>query len=114
MPGYVFLIFLHLFAIAWGFNTGAANKAPISVLIPITFAIVVVVACATDAARRGTPIVNIGKFIMLFSWPVSAPIYLIWSRGWRGLLWSMLWAVTLYLCFAIPAVCMVSLRSRAV
>jgi hypothetical protein len=114
MPVFSFVIFLHLFAIEWGFDRGSGNdNSPLMIFIPFTFGILVVLTCAMDAARRGTPILHILKFVMLMSWPVSAPIYLIWSRGWRGLLWSMLWAFTLYVCFAVPAVWVMVLRSRA-
>ncbi len=41
--------------------------------------------CWVDARMRATPIPHGIVFVMAFTWPLSAMIYLIWSRGLRGL-----------------------------
>ncbi|HEY8748055.1 MAG TPA: hypothetical protein VIM11_08775 [Tepidisphaeraceae bacterium] len=49
---------------------------------------------------------------MLFTWPITAPVYLIWSRGWRGALWAILWSITFYGIYIIPAVYLIAHRAR--
>ncbi len=38
-----------------------------------------------DSRVRGFPIVQSLHWIILFTWPIAVPIYLIWSRKLRGL-----------------------------
>jgi hypothetical protein len=105
IPIYVYLIFIHLLALLWGIHRAAeAQSGPADLLLSLTVAITIVLACANDARIRRTPLVSIIKFIMLFTWPITAPVYLIWSRGWRGVLWAILWSITFYGIYIIPAV----------
>ena len=40
----------------------------------------------TDARiRRCTPFFDFGTFVF-FTWSIAIPVYLIWTRGWRGVL----------------------------
>lgn len=52
-------------------------------------------ACVIDSRLIQKPILPIVQMLMLATWPVAAPAYLIWSRGLRGVLWSLLWIATL-------------------
>ena len=44
----------------------------------------------SDSRKRGHPIVHILQLLMFLTWTVAIPIYLIWSRGWKGLGWAVL------------------------
>ena len=113
MPTCAFLIFLHFFAILWGIHSGATSgtASPIDMLFPLVAGVVVVWACANDARMRGKPFLGMMAFLMLVVWPIAAPLYLISSRGWRGILWAMLWIVTLVSCFLFPAAFVMMVRS---
>lgn len=41
--------------------------------------------CSVDARLRGRPMLHIVRIITFFTWPIASPIYLIYSRRWRGL-----------------------------
>ena len=49
--------------------------------LPVCFALWVQ---ADSRARRCTPCFDFGAFV-LFTWAVSVPWYLFWTRGWQGL-----------------------------
>jgi len=76
---------------ALGFES--ASLADDSAYTPID--IVASLACAlfttswsvSDARRRGHPIVHVLQLLMFLTWAVAVPLYLIWSRGWKGLGW---------------------------
>jgi hypothetical protein len=44
-----------------------------------------------DSQIRGKPLVRSFHWLTLFMWPVSVPVYLIQTRGWRRLHWVALW-----------------------
>ncbi len=52
-----------------------------------------------DARRAGRPLLHIIQLLMFFTWSIALPIYLIWSRGWRGLVLVFLHAAVLSLVF---------------
>lgn len=55
-----------------------------AVLNALLFALFSTGWCVEDAYQRGTPLLPIIRKIVFFTWIVSVPIYLIWSRKWRG------------------------------
>ena len=57
-----------------------------------------------DARRHNRPIVHIGQLVVFFFWPIAVPLYLIWTRGFRGLGWAVLHAVGLFLTLYIAYV----------
>ena len=115
MPLWVLLIFLHVLAIMWGIHLGANDKPTLAgVLFSLTAAITVVKLCVIDARARRTPIVPIVQFLMLPSWTIAAPIYLIWSRRWYGVLWALLWAFTFGVCYLVPAIIVAGIRINSI
>ena len=48
-------------------------------------AILVTMACVADSMVLGCPIVHGARFPFMAIWPAAAPIYLLRSRGWWGL-----------------------------
>ena len=57
--------------------------------------------CAADATHRGRPLLPVVQMLLFFSWPVAAPIYLIASRGWKGVLLVLGHAVGLLIVFQV-------------
>lgn len=42
-----------------------------------------------DARERGNPILHILQLILFLTWPIAVPLYLMTSRGFRGLYLSV-------------------------
>lgn len=80
------IVSLYILWAASGITQGLS--APPSWLLwcqALLVASVVTTWCAVDARSRGKPIVPVLQMLLLFTWPITAPIYLIRSRGWLGL-----------------------------
>jgi hypothetical protein len=74
---------LYLLVALWG----VAQVRLLQLYLPSALAIAAIATCwaVLDARRNGAPVLHIVQFLMFFTWPVALPIYLIWSRGARGL-----------------------------
>ena len=46
--------------------------------------------CLADASWRGKPMTWAAQLLTFLFWPIAVPIYLVASRGWRGLGWALL------------------------
>jgi hypothetical protein len=111
LPPWVLLVFLHLVMIMWGIHSGADTRATmIDVAFPLSAGIIAVMTCVNDAKFRRAPLPRGVQFVMLFLWPVLVPVYLIGTRGWRGILWALLWTATVYSCYLFPAAYFYMLR----
>ena len=54
-------------------------------LLSLTLAVGLATWCTVDARRHGTPMPGAVPLVMVLTWPVAVPVYLLWSRGWvRG------------------------------
>ena len=95
---------LHVMVAGWGAHravsasTGAEGSALPIVVLTIAFSIVAVATCNADARQRGSPLPHSLQYVMLMTWPLAIPVYLIETRRWLGLVWSALWSTTLVLC----------------
>lgn len=99
------LIFIHVMILVASVHAAARNtRDGTGYLIAIMLACAAVMACVNDARVRGKPILPIVQFLMLFVWPVSVILYLIASRGWRGILWALLWTATALSCTILGSV----------
>jgi hypothetical protein len=81
MASAIIAVFLSLYVI---FNITPSGYAHLiaSCTLPVCFATWV----QSDARiRRCTPFFDFGTFILVL-WSLAIPWYLIWTRGWRGLL----------------------------
>ena len=67
--------------------------------IAISFALsaVMVKFCVVDSRCRGQLLLRSFHWIIFFTWPVSVPIYLLCSRGIKGIGWAVLNVVLLIL-----------------
>jgi hypothetical protein len=108
------LVFMHLTAACMGLSAALSpEQKPRDLLMGMALAVTVVLACVADGRIVGARIARINQFIMLFTWPVAAPIYLLWTRKWKGLLWSALWLVTLVLASWIPMIAIIIIGGPA-
>ena len=65
---------------------GITPSAPAQWILSYTLPICFVTWVQADARfRRCTPCCDFGTFV-LATWLIAIPWYLIWTRGWRGLL----------------------------
>lgn len=67
----------------------------VHLLFPLAVCSIMTYWCVIDARMLGSPIVRSLHWIIFFTWPVAVPIYLIWSRGLRGLGLALVHAVGL-------------------
>ncbi len=54
-------------------------------LFTLLIATAVTMWAVLDSRIRNHPMLHIVQFLFLISWPIAAPVYLIWTRGRRGL-----------------------------
>jgi hypothetical protein len=110
----VYLLFLHAMAFVWGAHvTIFEDPTTRELAIALVFAIAVVMACRADARIAGRPILHIVQFLMLLTWPVTAPGYLLWARRWWGLLWALVLAATLGLFYVAGSIMVMIVWSLA-
>jgi hypothetical protein len=55
-------------------------------LLALVLSTLVSGACVVDSKILNRQVVFIAQAALFFLWPFAAPIYLIWSRGWRGVI----------------------------
>jgi hypothetical protein len=63
--------------------------------------------CALDARIRGKPFQHGLGLPLLMTWPVSMAAYLVWTRGWRGLI---SYALATLLAFAVAGAALLTGR----
>jgi hypothetical protein len=68
----------------------------LSLFFAVAFAFTVTYWCIVDGRVVGHPILTSFYWLMFFLWPVAVPIYLIWTRGLRGLGFALLHAIGLW------------------
>lgn len=56
-------------------------------LIHYACGLLLLAACVIDARVRRHPLTDGTTLTAFLTIPVSMAVYLIWSRGWRGILW---------------------------
>lgn len=98
---WLLVVQLYLSTIAWGavqvFNQ---NIGPY-LLFGIFMAATATQWTVLDARRRGHSIRHILLLLIVLFWSIAVPIYLIWSRGFRGLGWALLHALGLLLALCL-------------
>jgi hypothetical protein len=55
-------------------------------LFALTVALTVTYLCIADSLVLHRPLIRTARWIMVFFWPVAAPIYVLWSRRAWGIL----------------------------
>jgi hypothetical protein len=91
---YCFLLAFCILAVIWGVRNVYHDKpSPIDLLVPVAMAFCMGTWSVLDARRRRNPIPRSAQAWFFLLAGVVVPCYIVWSRGWRGLGWLMLYAV---------------------
>jgi hypothetical protein len=61
------------------------SSRPIDILISLFLSVSFALVCAIDSRLRGKPLPIIAPLLIAVLWPLAVPMYLVGSRGWRGL-----------------------------
>src|SRR5690606_40721138 len=98
------LLYLAVMLLLMG-GRAAVTQEPdvIDVLAWLATAVGVTVTCAVDSRIVGKPMLPITQIIMFFTWLFAAPIYLIWSRGRRGIIHALVAIIAFVTLLAIGA-----------
>ena len=84
------LVALYFATLSWGAIQCFPQQGGVHYIFALLMASMAALWVVFDARHRGKPLVSIVQFLVLVSWPVAVPIYLISTRGVRGLGWSLL------------------------
>jgi hypothetical protein len=60
---------------------------PTDAMLGIALQILMVMFCVADSHVIQTRLAHVFRWIIFFTWPVSVPIYFVWTRGLKGLLY---------------------------
>lgn len=71
------------------------DRQPIDLLLSFSLSAVTTLACVNDARSLQKNILYSVQFIMLFTWPLSPLVYMVWARKARGLFWFLIHAALL-------------------
>jgi hypothetical protein len=72
-----------------------ADPQPADLLVSLAISAAMVKFCSVDSKCRGKPLLNSFYWIIFFTWPVSVPLYWFWTRGIRGIVWAVLFVISL-------------------
>lgn len=75
---------------------GPPDWPVVDVLVLVSQGLFLYAACVIDAKVRRHPLSDGVMLVMFVTGGISTAIYLIWSRGWRGVLWLMIFLVALF------------------
>ncbi|UCE47011.1 MAG: hypothetical protein JSW47_15545 [Phycisphaerales bacterium] len=73
---------------------------PPDIAVGVAFQVMMTTFCIVDSKCRGRPLLHSFYWIIFFSWPVSVPIYWIWTRGYKGIFTGVLFVISLVVVFA--------------
>jgi hypothetical protein len=89
---WIFVVQLYLACLIWGVVQVFTQNGSAYLGFSILNATLVATWVVIDARRREIRIHKIVLVILFLFWPIAVPIYLIMSRGLRGLGWAFLHA----------------------
>lgn len=99
-------ITIYMLAAGWGVHGALGREgSPAAWVISLGLALACAVWSGADAAARGLTLVWPARIGILFFWPVAVPVYLIWSRGARGVVTAVLavvgWLALMFATFLV-------------
>ena len=90
LRGFIVIFIYFLFAL-WSVRTALfGGVQPVDVVISLALSAAMVKFCIVDSICRGGVLLNSFYWIIFFTWPVSVPVYLLWTRGIKGIIWLVL------------------------
>jgi hypothetical protein len=94
---------IYVMCVLWGITQSLSSNGALGLLGSILFAVLTTGWCVVDSRSRGRPMLSIVQMIVFFSWPVAVPIYLVASRGGRGLAIAAVHAIAMLITMWIAA-----------
>jgi hypothetical protein len=93
----LFLIVFYILAVVWGASVRSGVSSGVERLVSVAGAIALGWWSVADANRRRSPIPRFSRPWFFLLAGLVVPVYVIWSRGWRGAGWvvlnALLWLV---------------------
>lgn len=90
-----FLATYNLLCVVWGVRSVYHDqRSPLDWIVPVSIALALILWAFVDARRRGHHIPLLARPWFVLGYFVVVPGYIIWSRGWRGLFWLVVHAVS--------------------
>ena len=94
----VVVVFIYLLIALWGVRRALLQEMrPIDLIICVTISFLMVQFCVIDSRIRGKPVLHSFRWMIFFTWPISVPIYLLWSRGVKGIGPTVLYVLSIIL-----------------
>ena len=80
------------------------DMRPADIAVTLALQIILTTFCIVDSKCRGKPLLHSFYWIIFFSWPVSVPIYWVWTRGLKGIVTGMLFVISLVVMYVVAFV----------
>jgi hypothetical protein len=94
--GFFLIACLYAIAALWGVTQARApDNDLLELLTAVSMPLAATLWTVNDARCRGEPLLHIVQIVMLFTWPLAVPIYLVRSRRLRGVGLAILHALGL-------------------
>ncbi|NOR66858.1 MAG: hypothetical protein GQ528_05840 [Woeseiaceae bacterium] len=77
------------------------NMRPADIAVILAFQVIMTTFCIVDSKCRGKPLLHSFYWIIFFSWPLSVPIYWVWTRGLKGIVSGVLFLISLVVVSAV-------------
>jgi len=87
------MISIYSMCVLFGIDSVLVESTKVTIkdfLLILMFAILVTFFCVVDAKLRKKTIPDFSKWLIFFTWPISVPIYILWSRGKKKIISSIL------------------------
>ena len=105
----VFIGFAYFLVVISGIAAEYALTGRDEFFLPVVLAFTLVLACVTDARLIQRPIPRIIQFVMLLTSPLAVPVYCLYARRGRGLLWLLFFSITLTITYVIAIVVVIAI-----
>jgi peptidoglycan/LPS O-acetylase OafA/YrhL len=97
---WLIIVAFYISAAIAGMTQALSHNALVYYLSALLLACTAAGWCVVDARRRDNPLPWAVQLLAFLFWTIAVPIYLVVSRGWRGLGWAALNALALFATFA--------------
>lgn len=84
----------------WGVRHAFVIDRRIDLLFSVAMAICATLFCIADSRVRGKPLLHSYYWLIVITWPVAVPLYLVFSRDFKRI-----WRIALYILawFGMPS-----------
>jgi len=85
-----YIVVIYAIEVLWGINGSLGLNGQKHALFALGFGLAATRFCALQARLHGSPLPWSSHWLIFFSFPVSVPLYYLWSNGLRRVPWSLL------------------------